>query len=43
MLREDVEYKEASQLYCSKGVVDRNEDSLLGESVNNNKNGCESS
>ena len=43
VLREDMEYKEAGQLYCGKSVVGWNEDSLLGESVNDNKNGCESS
>src|SRR6266540_3723609 len=43
VLREDVEYKEASQLDCGKSIVGRNEDPLLGESVNDNKDGCESS
>ena len=43
VLREDMEYEETGQLYHCKSVVDRNEDSLLGESVNNNKDGCESS
>ncbi len=43
MLREDMEYKEAGQLYHGKSVVDQNKDSLLGESVNDNKDGCESS
>ncbi len=43
VLREDMEYKETGQLYCGKSVVGRNEDSLLGESVNDNKDGCESS
>ena len=43
VLREDVEYKEASQLYRGKSVMDQNEDFLLGESVNDNKDGCESS
>ena len=38
-----MEYKEAGQLYRGKSVVGWNEDSLLGESVNNNKDGCESS
>ncbi len=40
-----MEYKEpeAGQLDCSKSIVDQNEDPLLGESVNNNKDGCESS
>src|SRR6266542_1678110 len=33
VLREDMEYKEAGQLYCGKSVVGQNEDSLLGESV----------
>ncbi len=43
MLREDMEYEETGQLYCSKSVVGRNEDSLFGESVNDNKDGCKSS
>ena len=43
VLREDMEYKETGQLYHNKSVVGRNEDSLLGESVNDNKDGCESS
>ena len=40
-----MEYKEpeAGQLDCSKSIVDQNEDPLLGESVNDNKDGCESS
>src|SRR6266540_3493925 len=38
-----MEYKEAGQLYCGKSVVGRNEDSLLIEFVNDNKDGCESS
>ena len=38
-----MEYKEAGQLYRGKSVMGRNEDSLLGESVNDNKDGCESS
>ena len=42
VLQEDMEYKEAGQLYRSKSVVDQNEDSLLGELVNDNKYGCES-
>ena len=43
VLREDMEYEETGQLYHGKRVVGRNEDSLLGESVNDNKDGCESS
>ena len=43
VLREDMEYEETGQLYRSKSVVSQNEDSLLGESVNDNKDGCESS
>ncbi len=38
-----MKYEEAGQLYRGKSVVGWNEDSLLGESVNNNKDGCESS
>ena len=38
-----MKYEEAGQLYHSKSVVGWNEDSLLGESVNDNKDGCESS
>ena len=43
VLQEDMEYKEAGQLDCGKSIVDWNEDILLGESVNDNKDGCESS
>ena len=43
VLQEDMEYKEAGQLNCGKSIMDQNEDPLLGESVNNNKDGCESS
>ena len=38
-----MEYKEAGKLYCGKCVMDQDEDSLLGELVNDNKDGCESS
>src|SRR6266508_6369245 len=38
-----MEYEEASQLYHGKCVMGRNEDSLLGESINDNKDGCETS
>ena len=43
VLQEDMEYEEASQLYCDKCVVGQDEDSLLGESVNDNKDGCKTS
>jgi len=43
VLQEDMEYKEAGQLDCSKSIMGQNEDSLLGESVNDSKNGCKSS
>ena len=43
MLQEDMEYKEAGQLDCGKSIVSQNEDPLLGELVNDNKDGCESS
>ena len=38
-----MEYEETGQLYRGKSVVGQNEDSLLGELVNDNKDGCESS
>ena len=38
-----MEYKEAAQLYHGKSVMGWNEDFLLGELVNDNKDGCESS
>src|SRR6266508_3127464 len=36
-----MEYEEASQLYRGKCVMGRNEDSLLGEAINDNKDGRE--
>src|SRR6266511_3078797 len=38
-----MEYKEAGQLDCGKSIVGQNEDPLLGELVNDNKDSCESS
>ena len=41
VLREDVEYKEASQLYYGKSVIDWNKDFLLGELVKDYEDDCE--
>ena len=40
VLREDVEDEEAGELYRGESIMSRDENTLLGESVNNNKDGC---
>ena len=40
VLREDMEYEEASQLNYGEGVMCRNENTLLRELINNNKDSC---
>ena len=40
VLREDVEDEEASKLDCGESIMSRDENTLLGEPVNDDKDGC---
>ena len=40
VLQEDMEDEEAGKLDCSESIMSRDENTLLGESISNNKNGC---
>ena len=39
VLREDVEDEEAGELDCGESIMSRDENTLLGESVNDDKDG----